>query len=68
LITLIGDMGYRLYGHTPLVNRDIFGDTVSLNMLCVAGEANITGLREIDLDHAVRRQAKIFALQHGAVL
>jgi FkbM family methyltransferase len=68
LIALISDMGYRLYGHTPLINREIFGDTVSLNMLCVVGDANITGLREIDRDHAMRRQAMVAALEHGAVL
>jgi FkbM family methyltransferase len=59
LISLLLSWNYRLYWHTPPLfpgpdnfNKDaenIFGDIVSINMLCLAAERNITvqGLQEI---------------------
>jgi FkbM family methyltransferase len=71
LIGLIRDLGYRLYWHRPLVSRDLFGDMVSLNMLCVEADANIAGLNEVEAsgcDEEIRRKAMIAAIEHGAVL
>jgi FkbM family methyltransferase len=59
VISLIAGMGYRLYWHTPPLFRpgnfngateDIFGDIVSVNMLCAPQERNITvqGMQPID--------------------
>ncbi len=47
LATLIRDLGYRLYWHSPFINRDLFGTTVSLNMLCVQSGASVAGLEEV---------------------
>jgi FkbM family methyltransferase len=59
VISLIADMGYRLFWHTPPlyspdnfkgVQEDIFGNVVSVNMFCVPAErgTQVTGLQEID--------------------
>jgi len=59
VISLIADMGYRLYWHTPGlfdpgnfkgVQEDIFGRIGSINMLCVPSERNtqVNNLRTID--------------------
>ncbi len=67
LVALIRSMGYRMYWHFPLINRDLFGDTVSLNMLCVQPDADIVGLKEVDVDEVIRRQTMAAAVEHGAV-
>ena len=59
LISLLLSWNYRLYWHTPPLfpgadnftgdSENIFGDIVSINMLCLAAERNVTvqGLQEI---------------------
>jgi FkbM family methyltransferase len=58
LIELLRSWGYRLYWHKPPLfspenfagdPENVFGNIVSINMLCIAGERDITvkGLREV---------------------
>jgi FkbM family methyltransferase len=70
LIELIHGLGYRLFWHRPLINRDLFGPTVSINMLCVDADADVTGLDQvvIERDQAVRSKALAPAIEHGAVI
>jgi FkbM family methyltransferase len=59
VISLIAEMGYRQYWHTPSlfdpgnfngVAEDVFGRIVSLNLLCVPSEqgTKVEGVQEID--------------------
>ena len=59
VISLVAEMGYQLFWHTPAlfdpdnfkgVQENVFGKTVSVNMLCIPAErsADIRGLQEID--------------------
>jgi FkbM family methyltransferase len=59
VISLVAEMGYRLYWHTPplfdpanfnRVQEDIFGHVVSVNMLCIPDErgTQVHGLQQID--------------------
>lgn len=71
LIEIIRDLGYVMYWHHPLINRELFGNTVSLNMLCVQPGASVVGLKEVETnnrDDTVRHKAMVSAIEHGAVL
>ncbi|MFL5298000.1 MAG: FkbM family methyltransferase [Phenylobacterium sp.] len=72
LISLIASMGYRLYWHLPPLFRpenfngcqeNVFGEIVSLNMLCLPQESG-TVVKDIELidpgnwSHPLRRTAK----------
>jgi FkbM family methyltransferase len=59
VISLVAEMGYRLYWHTPSlfhpdnfrgVQEDLFGAIVSVNMLCIPDERDnrVHGVRSID--------------------
>jgi FkbM family methyltransferase len=59
VISLIAEMGYRLYWHTPSlfdpdnfngVQENVFGKTVSVNMLCLPNErgSHVQNLQQID--------------------
>jgi FkbM family methyltransferase len=59
VISLVAEMGYRLYWHTPplfdprnfnSVQENIFGRVMSVNMLCIPNErgTQVQGLRQID--------------------
>jgi FkbM family methyltransferase len=59
LITLIAELGYEMWWHLPTLfnpdnfaglSRNIFGKTVSVNLLCLAKEAksDISGLRKVE--------------------
>jgi FkbM family methyltransferase len=67
LIDLLRGFGYRLYWHLPYVNRQLFEDTVSMNMLCVHGEnANVVGLEEVSRGRV--ETVREASTEHGAVL
>jgi FkbM family methyltransferase len=71
LVELIRDLGYVLYWHHPLINRELFGNMVSLNMLCVQPGVSVIGLKEVETvssDERTRRNAMVAALEHGAVI
>jgi FkbM family methyltransferase len=61
LITLIRSMGYRLWWHLPLLynpenfrndQENVFGNTVSVNMLCLPQEVAVTiNLPEVQTPH-----------------
>jgi hypothetical protein len=59
VISLVAEMGYRLYWHTPTlfdsrnfngVQENIFGRVMSVNMLCIPDErgTQVQGLQQID--------------------
>jgi FkbM family methyltransferase len=59
VISLVAEMGYRLYWHTPAlfdpenfngVQENVFGKVVSVNMLCIPNErgTQVQGLQGID--------------------